>query len=463
MKRFYLALAASLVVVVMAFSALADQRPSHLVRASIAAHRDFILNDLLVQFRAGVSEADKERAYERIGAIREEVVAAAGRRPDAKGDLERVHYSLGLGISQAIREIEADPAVEFAEPNWVYTHSTIPNDPYFTGGQLWGMYGDETVPTNPVPTNQYGSQAAEAWKAGAGNTCSSNVYVGVIDEGIMFTHEDLAGNVWTNSGDPADGSDNDGNGYADDVHGWDFANNDNTIFDGTTDDHGTHVSGTITAAGNNGIGVAGVCWNAKLISAKFLGRQGGTTANAVKAVNYITDLKANHKVNIVATNNSWGGGGFSQSLKDAIDAAGTWNILFVAAAGNDGANIDSTPSYPAAYASANIISVAAIDSNGNLASWSNYGAIRVDIGAPGVGIVSTLPKAVKGKITSGYGSYSGTSMATPHVTGAAALYASTHPNAGAVEIKAAILGAAVPTDSLAGKTFTGGRLNVSGF
>lgn len=456
MKRFYLTLAASLVVVVAAFPALADQGRSDLVRASLAAHRDFILNDLLVQFKASVTEEEKESAYARIGAFREEVVAAAGRRPDAKGDLERVHYPLGLPISQAIREIEADSAVEFAEPNWVYTHSIITNDPYVDGGQLWGMYGDGTV-----PTNQYGSQAAEAWTAG--NTCSSNVYVGVIDEGIMFTHEDLAGNVWTNPVDAANGFDDDGNGYADDVHGWDFANNDNTIFDGTTDDHGTHVSGTITAAGNNGIGVAGVCWNAKLISAKFLGRQGGTTANAVKAVNYITDLKTHHGLKIVATNNSWGGGGFSQSLKDAIDAAGVANILFVAAAGNAGANIDTTPSYPASYTSSNLISVAAIDKNGALASWSNYGVNSVDIGAPGVGIISTLPKAVKGKITSSYGSYSGTSMATPHVTGAAALYASTWPDATAAQIKAAILGAAVPTTSLVGKTVTGRRLNVSGF
>jgi subtilisin family serine protease len=206
-----------------------------------------------------------------------------------------------------------------------------------------------------------------------------------------------------------------------------------------------------------------MCWHAKLISAKFLGKQGGTTANAVKAVSYITDLKARQGLNIVATNNSWGGGGYSQALKDAIDAAGGQNILFIAAAGNDGANIDATPSYPAGYDSANIISVAAIDKNGALASWSNYGATRVDIGAPGVGIVSTLPLAQKGAIVSGYGSYSGTSMATPHVTGAAALYASRHPGASAAEIKAAIIGSAIATPSLAGKTVTGGRLNVSGF
>ena len=456
MKRIVLGLAAALAV--GALPALADQGRSDLVRASLAAGHDLIANELLVQFKPGATEDAKERAYARIGALREEVVASASRRPDAKGDLERTHYPLGLAISQAIREIEIDSAVDFAEPNWVYTHSVVANDPYFANGTLWGMYGDGSS-----PANQYGSQAAEAWAAG--NTCNSTVpvYVGVIDEGIMFNHVDLGANIWTNSYDVVDGGDNDGNGYIDDVHGWDFVRNDNTIFDGTSDDHGTHVSGTIAAAANNGTGVAGMCWHAKLISAKFLGKQGGTTANAVKAVSYITDLKARQGLNIVATNNSWGGGGYSQALKDAIDAAGGQNILFIAAAGNDGANIDATPSYPAGYDSANIISVAAIDKNGALASWSNYGATRVDIGAPGVGIVSTLPLAQKGAIVSGYGSYSGTSMATPHVTGAAALYASRHPGASAAEIKAAIIGSAIATPSLAGKTVTGGRLNVSGF
>jgi subtilisin family serine protease len=318
------------------------------------------------------------------------------------------------------------------------------------------MYGDASS-----PANAFGSQAAEAWARG--NTCAADVYVGVIDEGLMTTHDDLAANVWANPFDPVNGVDDDGNGLVDDVHGWDFAGGDNSVFDGTSDDHGTHVSGTIAGAGGNGTGVAGMCWSAKLISAKFLGRRGGTTANAVKSVNYMTDLKLRHGLNIVATNNSWGGGGFSQALKDAIDASGSAQIVFVAAAGNDGSNIDASPSYPAAYASGNLIAVAAISSSGALASWSNYGATKVHIGAPGVGIYSTLPKSVKGNLTSAYGSYSGTSMATPHVTGAVALYASSHPGASAQQIRDAILAAAVPTASLAGKVSTGGRLDAGGF
>jgi subtilisin family serine protease len=202
--------------------------------------------------------------------------------------------------------------------------------------------------------------------------------------------------------------------------------------------------------------VAGVCWQVQLISAKFLGRNGGTTANAVKAVNYITDLKTRHGLKIVATNNSWGGGGYSTALYNAIANAGAADILFVAAAGNNGVNIDASPFFPASYDLATIISVAAIDKLGNLASWSNFGATRVDLGAPGVGIWSTVPTK---KNQSAYNSYNGTSMATPHVTGTAALYAAGHPSSSALSIKGAILSTTVPTASLGGKTVTGGRLN----
>lgn len=406
----------------------------------------------LVQFRYGVSDETKDSIRRRIGAHAEDVVVAQDRRSDGRGDLELWNLPPGWAVAQAVRELERDPGVEFAEPNWIYHHQASSNDPYYTGGSLWGMYGDGTAPSNP-----YGSQAGEAWENLNKTNCSS-VYVGIIDEGVMFDHEDLAGNVWINPYDPVDGVDNDGNGFIDDVRGWDFAGNDNTIYDGSIDDHGTHVAGTVAARGGNGRGVVGVCWQVHVISAKFLGRHGGTTANAIKAVNYLTDLKTRHGLNIVATNNSWGGGGYSTALFHAIESAGLANILFIAAAGNSGVNVDSSPTYPASYPNANIISVAALDQAGNLPTWSNYGSTNVDLGAPGVGVWSTVPNK---KNQSAYGSYSGTSMATPLVTGAAALYAAAHPGVTGAAIKQALLSTVVPTGSLVGKTVTGGRLNIS--
>ena len=420
-------------------------------------------DQVLIQYRANANENGKARARGRVNAEVEETLVSAASRQDGKGDLELVRIAPGLSVAAAVRGLEADPAVEFAEPNWVYQHTATSNDTYFTSGQLWGMYGDSST-----PSNQYGSQAAEAWAAD--NIGSHSVYVGIIDEGIQFEHPDLAANIWTNPFDPVNGVDDDGNGYVDDVHGWDFNGNDNGIYDGgkggNSDDHGTHVAGTIGARGGNGLGVAGVNWNVTMISGKFLGRSGGTTANAIKAVRYFTDLKVRHGLNIVATNNSWGGGGFSQGLLDAIVDGAKADILFIAAAGNGGRdgvgdNNDSTPSYPSNYnttAGAGwdaVIAVAAITSSGAKAGFSNYGATTVDIGAPGSGVISTTA-------VNSYSSYSGTSMATPHVTGAAALYASIHGVDGAA-IKDAILNSAIPTGSLSGRCVTNGRLNVGGF
>ncbi len=422
-----------------------------------ARNAESVPGEMLVQFKSGATPADIARALGRIRAEVLETIVERSRRPDGKGDLVLVRHQPDFTPAAARRLLAADAAVEFVEPNYIYTHQATSNDPYYTGGLLWGMYGDATSPANPN-----GSQAGEAWAAG--HTGSNTVYVGVIDEGVMWSHEDLAANIWVNPFDPQNGIDDDRNGYVDDIRGWDFDGNNNTTYDGTQDDHGTHVAGTIGAVGGNGKGVAGVVWNVKIITAKFLGRRGGTAANAVKAVDYITDLKTRHGLNIVATNNSWGGGGYSQALYEAIERANEAGILFIAAAGNGGSDgvgddNDKKPSYPASYTNSNIIAVAAITSTGARASYSNYGATSVDIGAPGSGIYSTLP----GKKRSTYGSYSGTSMATPHVTGAAALYASTHSSASAAAIKNAILSSAVATPSLAGKCVTGGRLNVSGF
>ncbi|MFV8332761.1 S8 family peptidase [Flavobacterium sp. GSP14] len=422
----------------------------------------FVANQILIKFKPTKSgERTSNTILSLIGGSTIEVIntksmqSLSAKTNGQEGKLLLVNSD--LGTMEAIDLIKDLKEVEYAEPNWIYNHHAVSNDTYFTNSSLWGMLGSTTS-----PSNQFGSNAAVAW---ANNKLgSATVYIGIIDEGYMYTHEDLAANAGKNPGEvAANGVDDDGNGLVDDVYGWDFAGNNNTVFDGVDDDHGTHVAGTIGAVGGNGKGVAGVVWNVKMLNAKFLGATGGTSANAIKAVDYFTDLKTRQGLNIVATNNSWGGGGFSQALQDAIERANSAGILFIAAAGNSGTNNDATPSYPASYPNANIIAVASITSTGALSSFSQYGVTSVDIGAPGSGIWSTVPTRSKGQNISSYASYNGTSMATPHVSGAAALYASLNPGATAAQIKAALLNSATPTASLSGKCATGGRLNVSGF
>jgi Ca2+-binding RTX toxin-like protein len=335
--------------------------------------------------------------------------------------------------------------------------------------------------------------------------------VGVIDTGIDYTHPDLYLNIWLNqreipttfrarlndidtdglitfrdlngaanasyvmdynrngridAGDLLNdrrwenGTDEDGNGYRDDLIGWDFVNNDNDPYD--DNGHGTHVGGTIGGIGGNGVGVAGVNWNIQMVALKFLSASGsGASSGAINAVNYFTDaaMRATGVEDFIATNNSWGGGGYSAQLNEAIGRAAQKDILFIAAAGNSTINNDVQATYPANYTTTAIagyeavVSVASLTNTGGLSSFSNYGATTVDIAAPGSSIYSTLPGGR-------YGSYSGTSMAAPHVTGAVALYAAEHPNASAAEIRAALLSSAAATPSLGGFVATGGRLDI---
>ena len=378
------------------------------------------------------------------------------------------------------------------------------NDPKYTDGGLWGMYGDAT----PI-ANAYGSQAGEAWAAGY--TGSGKGIVGVIDTGIDYTHPDLYLNVWLNQGEISnvlrptltdvdlDGLitfhdlnnvanatrvtdinlngyidagdllndvrwensiDENGNGYVDDLVGWDFFNNDNDPFDDNS--HGTHVSGTIGAIGGNGSGVVGVNWAVQMVGLKFLSATGsGATSGAILAIDYFTNAatQASAGENFIATNNSWGGGGASQGLTDAVTRAAREDILFIAAAGNETTNNDVTANYPSNISTTTtagyeaVIAVASLTASGRLSSFSNFGATTVDLAAPGSSIYSTLPGGT-------YGSYSGTSMATPHVTGAAALYAALHPTASAAQIQQALLASAAPTTSLTSVTASGGRLDI---
>ena len=320
-------LAVAIGAAIVSGTTVAGGRSAEVLAAIEAGRAQYATGELIIQYAAGATAADRDAIRRGLGAHRLESL---------RDGVDLVKVPVGLSIANAIRAIDGDPAVAFAEPNWVYTHSATSNDTYYTNGSLWGMYGASTS-----PANQFGSGAAVAWAGGKTNC--SNAIVGIIDEGYMFSHTDLAANAFKNPGEiDGNGRDDDGNGLVDDVYGWDFDGNNNTVFDGVGDDHGTHVAGTIGGKGGNGAGVAGVCWDVKLMGAKFLGSRGGTTANAVKAVDYFTDLKVRQGLNIVATNNSWGGGGFSQALADAIERANQQGILFVAAAGNDAFNRDTT-------------------------------------------------------------------------------------------------------------------------
>ena len=421
------------------------------VAAAVNGPAQYVQGELLVKFRGAATSLSRGALLKAARAELAERILTPAMRD--RGDFEGVSVlRTTMSVPEAIAALRSNPDVEYAEPNWIYQHEATANDPQLP--QLWGMQASSAT--------GFGSGAVTSWAANTPN-CSS-VYVGIIDEGYYYNHVDLAANASVNPGEIAGNKkDDDGNGYIDDVRGWDFDGNNAEVFDGVNDDHGTHVAGTIGAVGNNGVGVVGMCWSIKLLNAKFLGIGGGTTANAIKSVDYFTGLK-NKGLNIVATSNSWGGGGYSQGLRDAIERANVAGVLFVAAAGNSTVNCDGGTCFPAGYDNDNLISVASITSTGDISSFSNYGLTTIDIGAPGSGIISTVPVASgRRNVTSGYASYSGTSMATPHVSGAAALYKARNPSATAAQIKAAILNAATPTASLAGKVLTGGRLNVSTF
>lgn len=346
------------------------------------------------------------------------------------------HWRLGKGVSveQALEILSRTPfndLIEYAEPNYIYHAFVMPNDALRS--DLYAMHNiGQTGGTVDADID-----ALEAWQTTTG---SEEIVVGDIDTGIDYLHPDLLGNIWTNPNEIADnGIDDDNNGYIDDVRGWDFVNNDNDPID--DNNHGTHTAGTIGAKGNNGIGVAGVCWNVKLMPLKFLNAGGsGSTDNAVKAVQYAAMF------GVRITSNSWGGGNKSKALETAIKNSGA---LFVAAAGNGGSSFKM---YPAAYSLDNVISVAATDHNDALASFSNYGTTWVDLAAPGVSILSTVRNDE-------YSFFNGTSMATPHVAGVAALVLGQHPAWTNAQIKAQILSTVDPLASLAGKVLTGGRLN----
>ena len=455
-----------------------------------------ISDQVLIQWAPGTTRARRIEVRDALGGELVETILTEPMKASGEGPIDVLRVPSTSSAEAIIGDYSKQTDVIYAEINQQVSIQYIPKDPGL--GSLWGL-----------SSNGAGIKADKAWDVSKGSI--KNV-VGIIDSGIDYTHTDLYKNVFLNQGELKglswfsslvdvdndklitfwdlndsqnwsgsqnvalrlndwngngyidagdlldnrsgweDGIDFDKNGYIDDLIGWDFVDNDNDPMD--LNGHGTHVSGTIGAMGDNNVGVTGINFQIQMTGLRFLDANGsGTISNAIKATDYFTDLKTrglNGPDNFLATNNSWGGGGANTGLSGAISRADQAGILFVAAAGNSSTNVKS---YPAAYTQNNVISVAALTSAGGLASYSNYGSTWVDLGAPGSGIYSTL-------LNGTYGTFNGTSMAAPHVTGAAGLLATMFPAASAAQIKAALLDGTANA-ALAGKTMTGDQLDLT--
>lgn len=348
----------------------------------------------------------------------------------------------GQDEKKVLTRLLEDKRIEAGQLNHRLTATGLPNDPRFD--ELWGMHN-----TGASGLDDADIDAPEAWDS----LTASDVVVAVIDTGVDYTHEDLAANMWTNPGEiPGNGIDDEGNGFVDDYYGYDFSANDSDPIDEMG--HGTHVAGTIAAVGDNGVGVTGVNWQSKIMAVRFLDAGGGGwTDDAVEATLYAAANGAR------VTNNSWGGWGFDQPLYDAIKAVQDAGVLTVAAAGNEGT--DAFPLYPAAFDLPGIISVAASTSTDELAYFSNWGKVSVDLAAPGQSILSTVPTETWLGDPSGYMYLDGTSMATPHVAGAAALLLAQDGARSAVGVKQLILQTVDVRGAFSGKMVSNGRLNLN--
>ncbi len=385
--------------------------------------------EMIIKLTTTLTEQLWYEIYEQADAYGHETLAEVW-----DGQLELVH--LNGGVAAGIAGVDSNPFVEYAEPNYLQQTFAVPDDTDFL--DLWGLRNIGQVVGGVTGTDGADIGATSAWEVSTGST---EVIVGVVDTGVDYRHPDLIGNMWV---DPRPGPSFGSHGF-------------NAItgsFDPLDDhSHGTHVAGTIGAAGNNGLGVVGVNWTTRIMALKFLPASGaGTTADAIEAIGYAVQAKLDG-VNVRILSNSWGGGGFSQALRDMISAANDNGILFVASAGNATSDNDVTPAYPASYEVANVISVAATNNVDGLASFSNFGLSSVDLGAPGRNILSTV-------LNGQYDYKSGTSMAAPHVSGAAALILATQPTLSVAGLTTALLNGVDPTPALDGKVLTGGRLNL---
>jgi subtilisin family serine protease len=411
--------------------------PSFLGRASAPERgRKFVPGELLVRFRSGVGARAQSSV---LGALD----ATTKRRLPLPG-LQLVRIGGRESVPQAVASFERRPQVRYAEPNFIYRIEATPNDPRF--GELWGLDNSGQSVNGTTGTPDADIDAPEAWDTTTG---SSAVTVAVVDTGVDYDHPDLSPNIRTNPGESghgkeSNGVDDDGNGYVDDWRGWDFIDSDNDPRD--LHHHGTHVAGTIGARGDDGGGVVGVNWQVGLMPVRVLNADGfGTNAGVTAGFAYAGANGAK------VVNASLGGSDYSQAMSDAI--TGAPNTLFVVSAGNDATNNDANPQYPCNYTASNIVCVAATTQSDGLAGFSDYGAGSVDLGAPGKNVLSAYPE-------NQFSFLNGTSMASPHVAGAAALLWAQEPGISPGVVKSKLLSSVDPLPALAGKTVSGGRLNV---
>ncbi len=395
--------------------------------------RPYVEGEILVQYRSSTNDTQRDTM------VRSR--AAARLRSFGRLAVDHLKLPAGQSVDAALAAFRAMPGVVAAQPNYIrhaIQNLGPPNDPYWLDGSLWGL---QQIHAQDVWANF--------------TTGDGSVVVASIDTGVNYAHPDLAANMWRNPLEiPGNGIDDDGDGYVDDVFGIDVVSHDGNPMD--DQGHGTHTSGTIAAVGNNGLGVTGVSWNTRILACKFLDSSGsGTDAGAIECFDYITALRLRGE-NIRVSSNSWGQSRGSDPpsavLQTAIDAAGAAGIINIFGAGNDGTNNDVSPFDPASYSSDSIVSVASSSATDHRSSFSNYGATSVDLAAPGEDILSTY-------LGNGYETLSGTSMATPHVAGVAALLAEMNPSLSVADIKAILVSTVDQFPAWSGRVVSGGRLN----
>ena len=462
------------VVAICAFAPLPQAKVLSQKRA--AANRSYEPNQIIVKLKP-FARSPVEAQHLGRGRVQlaDELLAEHGVRAEAIDTFDRevqtssyvVEFDDRLTVEEAIDQARQDVRVEYAEPNYkIEVSETMPNDSRFD--EMWALRNGIKIGAD--------INATQAWDLTTGN---GSVVVAVTDQGIDIDHPDLAANIWVNPAEISNnGVDDDNNGLIDDVNGWNFSDDNKFVMPATVSQyHGTFVAGLIGAVGNNGIGITGVSWQVKVMPLKFIGGATSNIAGAVKAINYATAQKRKG-VNVRAINASWGPSrtdctdSFSQSLKDAITAAGNRGILFVASAGNGicgnnsaGDDLDLFPEYPAAWGGEipTMMTVAAVDRFDNFTFFSNYGQNSVSVAAPGAAITSTVPRGFVGLSDeasyAGGDGFNGTSFAAPHVTGIAALLAAKEPELTPAQIKTRIMDTSEPILPLAGKVKASGRAN----